>query len=109
MRSEYSCAFTARAEQDLDEILGYIKNELKNPDAAARFGQKVFRCCDTLCAQPEAGMFVENEYLTDKQVRRILVENYIVYYKAAAEEKTVYILRIVYGYRNLDAVLSTIE
>ena len=109
MASEYSYRFTERAETDLDEILGYICNELKNPSAAALLGKKIFEHIDTLCAYPETGALVENESLPDKEVRRVPIDNFILYYKPIPAEQTVYILRIVYGYRNLDAILRTIE
>ena len=105
MASEYSYKFTERAEQDFDEILNYITEELKSPDAAVKLGKKIFENIETVCAYPETGMPVDNEYLSDKQVRRILVDNYIVYYKPIAAQETVFILRIVYGYRNLDTVV----
>ena len=109
MASEYTYKFTERAEQDFDEILNYITEELKNPDVAIKLGRKIFENIETICAYPETGMLVDNEYLSDKQVRRILVDNYIVYYKPIATDETVYILRIVYGYRNLDASVRTID
>lgn len=108
MASEYSYKFTERAEQDFDEILNYITEELKNPNAAVKLGRKIFEHIEAVCVYPETGMLVDNEYLSDKQVRRILVDNYIVYYKPIAAEETIYILRIVYGYRNLDTIVRTI-
>ena len=77
MASEYSYKFTERAEQDFDEILNYITEDLKNPDAAVKLGRKIFEIIETVCAYPETGVLVDNEYLLDKQVRRILVDNYI--------------------------------
>ena len=57
----------------------------------------------------ETGALVENESLPDKEVRRVPIDNFILYYKPIPAEQTVYIVRIVYGYRNLDAILRTIE
>ncbi len=104
MASDFSCVFTERAERDLDEILGYITDELKNPSAAAGLGEKIFGSLQTICSFPETGALVDNEYIPDKTVRRALVENYILYYKPDFSKSVIYVLRIVYGYRNLDAV-----
>jgi len=41
-------------------------------------------------------------------VRKLLVDNYIIYYKAHYDEKIISIVRIVYGKRNLDEILRTI-
>ncbi len=56
---------------------------------------------------PDSGSPVENEYLTDKSVRKLLVDNYIIYYKVQSDEKIITIIRIVYGKRNLDEILKT--
>ena len=109
MAFEYSYRFTERAEQDLDEILDYICNELKNPSAAAGLGKKIFEHIETLCAYPETGAIVQNESLSDKQIRKVVIDNYILYYKQLPDERNVCILRIVYGYRNLDAIIRAIK
>lgn len=38
-----------------------------------------------------------------------LVENYIMYYLPDAGEKIIYILRIVYGKRNMDVILKKLD
>ena len=54
-------------------------------------------------------MIVENSFLTDKTVRRLVVDNYILYYKPNDSEKIIYIVRIVYGKRNLDEICREID
>ena len=107
MECKYSYRFTGKAEQDLDEILHYISIDLSNPGAAQNLGRKIFDAIDAVRAFPDSGAPVNNEFLSDKSVRRLLVENYIIYYKAHYDEKIISILRIVYGKRNLDEILRT--
>ena len=47
--------------------------------------------------------------MTDKDVRRVLIDNYILYYKAVGSEKIIYIIRIVYAKRNLDEICRELE
>lgn len=108
MASKFLYKFAELAEQDLDDILDYIAEELNNRTAAVNLGRKIFESIDMLCLYPETGLLVDNEYLVDRLVRRMLVDNYIIFYKPIAEEKTIYILRIVYGYRNLDNIVRKI-
>ena len=108
MGSKYSYRFTEKAEQDFDEILRYISYDLANPIAAQNLGKKIFDKIDTVRSFPESCELVDNEFLSDKTVRKMLVDNYVVYYKASHDEKCVYIVRIVYGKRNLDEILKTI-
>ena len=57
---------------------------------------------------PESGALVSNDYLADKTIRKMIVDHYVVYYKAHHEEKMISIVRVVYGKRNLDEILRQI-
>lgn len=107
MECKYSYRFTEKAEQDLDEILRYISVDLVNPTAAQNLGRKVFEKIDVVRAFPDSGAPIDNEFLADKTVRKLSVDNYVIYYKAHYKEKTISIIRIVYGKRNLDEILKT--
>lgn len=108
MAFEYSYRFTKRAEQDLDVILHYIAVDLDNPLAAKSLFNKMFQIIDSATVFPESGAVIDNEFVVDKTVRKLLVDNYVIYYKALHEEKTICIVRIVYGKRNLDEILRQI-
>jgi toxin ParE1/3/4 len=107
MECKYSYRFTEKAEQDFDEILRYISFDLVNPIAAQNLGRKVFEKIDIVRTFPDSGALVDNEYLADKMVRKLPVDNYVIYYKAHYDEKVITIIRIVYGKRNLDEMLKT--
>ena len=51
---------------------------------------------------------MSNDYLADKTIRKMIVDHYVVYYKAHHEEKMISIVRVVYGKRNLDEILRQI-
>ena len=108
MDSKYSYNFTEKAERDFDEILRYISFDLANPIAAQNLGRKIFEKIDIVRSFPESCAIVDNEFLSDKTVRKLLVDNYIIYYKANHDEKIITIIRIVYGKRNLDEIIKTI-
>lgn len=107
MDCKYSYRFTEKAEQDFDEILRYIAVDLANPAAAQNLGRKMFEQIDMVRAFPDSGAPVDNEFLSDKTVRKLSVDNYIIYYKAHYEDKIISVIRIVYGKRNLDEILKT--
>lgn len=107
MECKYSYCFTEKAEQDFDEILHYILVDLANPAAAQKLGRKMFEQIDMVRAFPDSGASVDNEFLSDKSVRKLSVDNYIIYYKAHYDEKTISVIRIVYGKRNLDEIIRS--
>ena len=106
MESKYSYRFTKKAEQDLDEILNYISVDLVNPTAAQNLGRKIFEKINLIRMFSDSGAPVDNEFLADKTIRKLLVDNYVIYYKNHYEEKVISIIRIVYAKRNLDEILK---
>lgn len=109
MASKFGYRLTKRAEFDLDEIVSYIAVELANPQAASDFVDKLQDNIEEARDFPESGPLVHNEFLQVENVRKKLVGNYIVYYLADTGEKMIYILRIVYGQRNLDEILVKLD
>ena len=109
MTSNYQYHFTKKAETDLDEILSYISIELSNPDAAASFLKDLQTVLTSICSVPKIGRIVENEFLPDKEIRKSLVGNYVLYYLPDTEEKSIYVLRILYSRRNLDELVREIN
>ena len=109
MNSRFQYRFSKKAEADLDEILSYISIELSNPEAAASFLKDLLAVIASICSVPKIGRIVENEFLPDKEIRKSLVGNYVLYYLPDAVEMTIYILRILYGRRNLDELVREIN
>jgi plasmid stabilization system protein ParE len=109
MESKYNYQFTQKAEADLDDVVLYIARELSNPKAASDFVNKLQEVIEEILAFPDSGALVVNDFLQDKEIRKKLVGNYILYYFSNFEEKTVYILRIVYGRRNMDEILRQLD
>ena len=105
---KYSYRFTEKAEQDLEGILRYIAVELSNPVATQNLGRKIFEKIDIVRDFPDSGTLVDNELLSDKEVRKLLADNYVIYYKVYYDKKIIFVVRIVYGKRNLDEIIKTI-
>lgn len=108
MESKWGYRLTEKADADLDDIVRYIAVELANPKAASDFMDKLQASIEEACSFPESGPLVVNEYLPDTKVRKKLVGNYIFYYLPDSAEKTIFVLRIVYGRRNMDEILRQI-
>lgn len=109
MTSNYQYHFTKKAEADLDEILSYISIELSNPEAASSFLKDVQTVIASICSVPKIGRIVDNEFLPNREIRKSLVGNYVLYYLPDIKEKRIYVLRILYGRRNLDELVREIN
>ena len=104
MDSEYRYFLLQKAAEDLENSVSYIAVSLSNPQAAAAFRQKVQNAIAEACRFPESGAPVENEFVPQEGIRKKLVGNYAVYYLPKHEEKTIYVLRVIYARRNPDEI-----
>ena len=102
----YNYKFTQWAESDLEKNLSYIEYSLHNPTAAKALYRKTFEAIDVICAFPQSGAEVNNVYYFSEPLRRILIDNYILYYQILDEEKLINIVRFVYGRRNQENILA---
>ena len=96
----YNIQITEPAEKDLYEIGAYISNELLEPETAKKLVSKIAKGILTLEDMPLKNAIVIDDRLADKGIRKILVDNYIVFYIITEESKIVTIIRILYNKRD---------
>ena len=106
MANDLIYKFSPKALQDLEGILDYIQNELCNEKASEDLAIKMFEAIDVASKLPESGMKVDNEYIVDKTLRYLLVDNYKVFYKHDKKNNQLIIVRILYGKMNIDKILK---
>lgn len=102
---EYSLKFTSKAEEDLDEIYGYIANNLLAPEAAENLMDKIETGIMRLKAFPYSCSFVLDGPLRKRGYRKLIVDNYIVFYLVNEQERQVVIMRILYGASNYHTII----
>ncbi len=103
---KYNIHITAKAENDLESAADYIEFTLLNPDAAAKLLDDADKAIQTLASAPEAHQLVDDPVLKSWGIRYVLVGNYIAFYIIDEAEKTVHIVRFLYGKRNWMTLLK---
>ena len=103
--STYNIQITEPAEKDLYEIRRYIAKELLEPETANKVVSKIAKAISTLEDMPLRNATVSDDRLAAIGIRKILVDNYIVFYIACEKDKTVTIIRILYGRRDWISLL----
>ena len=71
--------------------------------------EKLQKAIDEARMFPESGAPVENEYLPYTGIRKKLIGNYILYYLPQMSSKTITVLRILYGKRNIDEIIRQLD
>ena len=97
---------TPDAEEDLVELRNYIADVLLARDTARNYIRTIRREIGSLSKLPARYKPVDDEPWHSRGVRRIIVNNFFVYYRIDEEHKRVYILNVIYARRDLLRVLE---
>lgn len=103
MASDYRLRIFPLAQADLESIFRYISTELKNPTAAINLIDEFGKAFDNVCAFPKSCPFVYNEYVKDGTLRKLVVNNYIAFFRVKDDE--IQVVRVLYGMRNYQDLL----
>lgn len=98
--TEYKIEIAAKAKRDLREIHSYIKNTLKEPVVADTLLDKIEAEILTLRKMPLRHAAERDEQLKQRNLRKLIVDNYLVFYLVHEKSETVFIARILCARRD---------
>jgi addiction module RelE/StbE family toxin len=96
----YEVKLLKRAVEDIDTICRYLAQFY--PGTAGRFLDNLEQAMDGLAHNP----YMYAGYEHNKLYRRMIVQDYLVFYRIFKTGKTVRIYRVLHGKRNIGAFLS---
>ena len=102
----YKIIITPDAEEDLFELRNYIADVLLARDTARNYIRTIRKEIGSLSELPAIYKPVDDEPWHSRGVRRIIVNNFFVYYRIDEEHKRVYILNVIYARRDQLRVLE---
>lgn len=94
---KYCVRFTPKAAEDLDAIYGYIFNTLSAAKAADDLFAQIEKATMRLTVFPFSGSHVLEEPLRAKGYRKVVVDNYLIFYLVDEVGKQVVITRVLFG------------
>ena len=103
MPDKYSLKIFPAAAKDMEQIFDYIAVTLSNPTAALGQIDDFEKAFDLICSFPESCPLINNEYVKDRSLRKLIVNKYIAFYRVRNNE--VQIVRVIYGMRDYSALL----
>lgn len=101
--NKYQLKIFPMATLDMEQIFDYIAVELCNPTAAIGQINDFEKAFENVCAFPESCPYINNEYVKDKSLRKLIVNNYIAFYRVKDNE--IQVVRVLYGMRNYEPFL----
>lgn len=89
--------FSYASKQDIKEIIRYIKNVLKEPQIARKYEIYFKNEIGKLTNFPKKFVEIEEDKIQYKGIRKLIVKNYIVFYRVNEEKNLISIERVLYG------------
>ena len=107
MMENYAVSYSAEALDDLRGIYTYIAKELLSPETAASQIWRLRKEISSLHFMPARYAFVEWDPWHSMGMHQLPVDNFIIYYLIDEETTSVLIVRIFYGGRNIEGIISS--
>ena len=102
----YHVHLAEEAAQDLNQIFDYIAYELESVINADRQLKRIEKEIMALDTMPFRYRIYEMEPWLSLGVRRFSVDQYCIFYLPDENTKTVSVLRVLYGGRDIDSIMS---
>ena len=101
----YQVDFLPIARQDMMEIAKYIGHELCNPPAAEKLADEMIEAAERLAEFPYSNAVHHAVKPLKQEYRKLIVQNYIMFYQIDEKEKRVTIARVIYARRDHEKLL----
>lgn len=101
----YSLIVSKLAHEDLDSIVSYIVDQLKNTTAAIDFLNEVDKCYGYLRTNPFMYESCYDIHLFKKGYRKVIIKNYVLIYKVNEASKMVNIYRFFHCSQNYASLI----
>lgn len=93
----YDIIMTPDATTDLVELRNYIADVLLVPDTALSYIRVIRKEINKLSEMPNRIKPVDDEPWHSRGIRKIMANNFYIYYRIDEDSKQVYIMNIIYN------------
>lgn len=94
---KYEVIMTAKSLKDFQKIIYYIKFKLREPNVAEKYKELILSKIVSLEDFPYKFEDISSKSKKHKGIRKVVVNNYSVFYRIKENIKQVSILRILYN------------
>lgn len=103
--AKYKIKFSKDARNDYFNIIRYIKYKLFEPDIANNYAKMVKEEINKLEYTTQSFAIIPNDTIKYNNIRKLIIKNYIVFYRVNESDKMVNIERILYGASNWEEII----
>lgn len=106
MSDSYRVVYSPAALNDLKDIYAYLALELLEPNTAQKQTDRIRREIRSLDFMPERYACVDWEPWKSMGMRKVSIDHFVVFYTVDRGAKSVSVIRIVYGGRDLESIAA---
>mgnify|MGYP003259030473 FL=1 len=106
MSDTYSIIYSSEAKDDLRKIYSYIAYDLQAPETAEGQVNRIRKEIRSLDFMPSRYAVVDWEPWKGMGMHRVPVDNFIVYYVVNNGSRTITVIRIFYGGRDIEDIIQ---
>ncbi len=97
---KYKVELSIQAKNDYKSIIHYIKYELLEPTIAEKYANLIRNELTSLEYQPSKFSIIDHNEIKKYQFRKLVMKNYIAFYRINDKDKIVNVERILYNASN---------
>lgn len=101
----YSLGYLPLALQDMQDIVRYISFDLSNPSAAKNLASALVEAAEGLVDFPYSAPAFSPIRPLKREYRKLLVQNYFIFYWVDEGTKSITVARVIYARRNYETLL----
>lgn len=104
--SEWNVILTPEFKQEFRNIYAYLAEVLLVPETAKKQVNRILEQIEKLSEMPNKFSLVEKEPWRSRGLRKLVVDNYVVFYMPNEKTNEVVVFHVFYGGRNIDELLG---
>ena len=96
MDKKFKIIMQNSAQKDILTIYNYISIVLGNTAASNKLMQKIKDRFNEIATYPKSAPLLINEYVKNKNIRKLIIDNYIAFYEINEQKNEIIVLRILH-------------
>ena len=101
----YKIQLSIQAKQDYTKIISYLKNDLMEANIAEKYANLINNEIYSLKVNPQKFAIIDDDNLKKYNLRKLIIKNYIAFYRVDENKKLVNAERILYNKMNWKNIL----
>ncbi len=101
----YKLEFLPKAKEDIDNIIYYVSNNLKNKQAAINLANKFIEGAHSLLVFPYGLPLLETTRKLKNEYRYLKIKSFIMFYIIGESNNTITIVRIIYEKMDINNII----